>query len=572
MSSHSNTNPYFKTSIFWKLCCVYDHIVVHTLIRYCSTTTNEFWDALRDILDASGILYSVLADELQEEVINTKEVHTLFRVNSGPTSLLSAVLRKELTPLMEKYINPIIHSCNSTEIHIDSTDETIKSKSIETINKYIDIHTTRFLQMASEFPENLKSIFGIIKEVVEENFQEEGVSQQILSALFFHKIITPAIVTPSKFCSAISIPTDKGKSVLVLLSKIYQTFVNQCDEPFPKTMDLNVFNSTIVNSYPKINEMVNILSSNSTLPEYHFNKVVSSQLLLRKVPPILSTLETMKPAAMVTIIQPFIDIGFKNLAENLLALTSINIYQKELAKLDLKKPKDVGIFFDETEEACYNSVITGYEDTINFYQKRINTLTEEIFKLNQIIEKFDAPSSPRSFTICCDRSPCSSQPQQPICSPKRSKTPSCEEQGQTTIQKIQELHLPSELNDELRNRFITLTSKENQIVEFVNKTESVSVLSKSDKFITVYVKATKTKLKDECPKIAQKDKDKEKKDKDKKDKDKAVAKLKKSCLEQLKEAHENRNSLLQHIDDPKLMQRIFALVNILDDIIYVLNN
>ncbi|ELP87182.1 hypothetical protein EIN_093390 [Entamoeba invadens IP1] len=548
-------NPFFKTSIFWKLCCVYDHIVVHTLIRYCSTTSNEFWDALRDILDASGILYSVLADELREEVMNTKP-HTLFRVNSGPTSLLSSVFRKEMASLMERHVNPIIHSCNTDDIQLDSPDEHVRTKSIDTVTKYINIHITRFQQMASEIPENLRSIFGIVRDTVDEIFPDSGVSTQILSALFFHKIITPAIITPTKFCSSISTPTDKGRQTLMLLSKIYQTFVNQSDEPFPKEINLHVFNDAIVSEYKRVHDMLDLLSSSTTLPEYHFNKVVSSQLLLRRVPPIITSLESLKPAAVSAIIQPFIDTGFKNLAENLLALTNINIYQKDLAKLDLKKPKDVGIFYDESEELCYTAVIRGYEDTVNMYQKKINKLTEEIFKLNQVIERLDAPIEPKSL-VNMNTSP--------------SLTPRKEEKESTKTVNIQEFYISEKIPDEIRCRLITLTSKENQIYDFITKSESTTVLGKCEKFLGVYQKASKCKIEDDAPKISQKDKDKEIKDKDKKDKEKAVAKNKKTCLGILKEAHDNREALMSHLEDTKLTQRIVALTGILDDIIFIFN-
>ena len=92
--------------------------------------------------------------------------------------------------------------------------------------------------------------------------------------------------------------------------------------------------------------------------------------------------------------------------------------------------------------------------------------------------------------------------------------------------------------------------------------------------LTIYIKATKTKLKDECPKISQKEKETKeiKKEKGGKDKEKLVAKAKKTCMIQIKEAHENRVMLLQHIDDPKLTQRIMSLVSIMDDIIFVLMN
>ena len=63
--------PYFVASVFWKLCSVYDHIVVHAMIRYLSINSNDFWDALRDLLDASGLLYSVLSEELEEEINST---------------------------------------------------------------------------------------------------------------------------------------------------------------------------------------------------------------------------------------------------------------------------------------------------------------------------------------------------------------------------------------------------------------------------------------------------------------------------------------------------------------------
>ena len=241
-------SPFFQASIFWKLCCVYDHIVVHTLIRYCSISSNEFWDSIRDILDASGILYHVLSEELKAEVINAKEIQTLFRVNSGPTLLLYAVLRKELLPIVDKYINPMIAYCNNEEVHIDSPDETVRQKSIDFINKCIDVHSTRFIQIASEMPENVKSIFGIIKTLVDESFGAPELTNQILSALFFHKIITPAIVTPAKFNSAITLPSEKGKQNLMLLSKIYQTLVNHTEEPFPESINLHIFNEITVSS------------------------------------------------------------------------------------------------------------------------------------------------------------------------------------------------------------------------------------------------------------------------------------------------------------------------------------
>ena len=586
-------SPHFKASIFWKLCCVYDNIVIHTIIRYCSFSSNEFWDSIRDILDSSGILYHVLAEELKAEVINAKEIQTLFRVNSGPTLLLSSVLRKELLHIVEKYINPMIQFCNNEEAHIDSSDESVKQKSIDFINKCIDVHSTRFIQIASEMPENVRAIFGTIKSLIDETFGEPELTNQILSALFFHKIITPAIVTPGKFNSAITMPTEKGKNNLMLLSKIYQTMVNQSEEPFPEGFNLSVFNETIVNTYPKINEMIGYLGRTSTIPEYHFNKVVSSQLLLRRVPIILNTLETMKPNAIASMVQPLVDIGFKSLIENLLALTNINIYCKELARYDLKKPRNVGIFFDETEEECYNSVITGYEDTIHLYQKKINLLTEEVFRLNQIIEKFDTKPEAISEVYLNIASPAlSSSPEkgpnqsnlddvQRVIPTSGKETPlrinvnSTPTAAKKQTIALAEFNLP-EMNEEMKNRFISITSKENQIYDLISKSDNLAALMKSEKFLSIYHKATKLKLKEECPKITQKDKDGGKDSKNKsikdKEKDKQITKIKKSSLMELKESHENRLQLLLHIDDPKLTQRIASLMSILDDIIFVLTN
>ncbi|KAL7715849.1 Ras-GAP domain-containing protein [Entamoeba marina] len=552
-----DTKPYFKTSIFWKLCCVYDHIVVHTLIRYTNSTTNEFWDSLRDILDAAGLLYRILSEEIVAEIANTKEIQCLFRVNSGPSSLLQSVFRKELTPLMEKYINPIILACRDTDIDIDSKDEAVRNHSIETLKKWIDIHTTRFLTMETDFPEPVRALFGS--------------SMHVLSALFFHKIITPAIIAPTKFSSSISTPTDKAKPTLVLLSKIYQVFVNMSEEPFPPQQNLSVFNDAIVESYPKIEELMNNVSSVAVIPDYHFNAVVSSQLLLRKVTPILSHLESLKPAAVATFTQPFIDIGFKNLAENLLALTNIDIYAKDLAKLDLQRPKDVGIFFDETEEESYHSVINGYENTIHLYQKKINGLTEEIFKLNQIIEKLDMPQiiipqpkpqpQPSQFVPSnTSNSQNSSNSISPLMSPRKEEA----------LTVLPEHPFDLKMNEETKLRFMSLTNKENNLLQMINKSESFAILSKAEKFLQTYLKATKLKLGSECLKISQKDRDKKEKEKEKV-KSKVIAKLRKSLIQTLTDAHQNRSVLTQHHEDDRLMKRIVGLTNILDETTIIFN-
>ena len=132
------------------------------------------------------------------------------------------------------------------------------------------------------------------------------------------------------------------------------------------------------------------------------------------------------------------------------------------------------------------------------------------------------------------------------------------------------------MNAELKSRFITITSKENQIYDLISKSDNLVALLKSEKYLSVYHKACKMKLKEECPKITQKDKEGKEQKKDKslkdKEKDKQITKIKKSSLLELKEAHESRLQLLLHVEDPKLTQRIASLISILDEIVFVLTN
>ena len=250
----------------------------------------------------------------------------------------------------------------------------------------------------------------------------------------------------------------------------------------------------------------------------------------------------------------------------------------------MKKPRNIGIFFDETEEECYNSVITGYEDTIHLYQKKINMLTEEVFRLHQVIEKFDT-DHPESISqvylaISPSQSPAAGQKADgndgqmksvvPTSSTKEITSP--RQPAKKAVVVFQEFNLPENLSGELKSRFTTLTGKENQIYDLISKSENIAALSKCEKFLAVYVKATKAKMKDECPKISQKDKEGKEGKNAKSVKDKAATKIKKNCLLEIKEAHENRVQLLQHVDDPKLIQRILALITILDDILFVLTN
>ncbi|KAL7716101.1 Ras GTPase-activating protein [Entamoeba marina] len=325
--------------VFWEMCRLYDFYLLRALIRYPSTTSPEYWDAIRDLLEESGQIYRVLSEEFFVEVTNTTEEQFLLRSNSGATHLLTSVLRRDLTSLLEKHINPIIQSVNqiSDVIDLDSIDENVSHKSKETISKLLHLHVTRFLSLHYDVPSGVKYLFASLRKAVSDKFPNSAIPS--ISFIIFHRLITPALVSPANF--------------------------NSCLTSIKKKPTLIHFNEYVESMYTQMNEFLDKVSTETNPPIVHKPPILPKQILQASTRIIVNQTSLTAPA----LIQNFIN------------------HAKEDGKLGINKTKPTTIFSDHTYDT-YIDVVNGFDKTIQIRINKINELSDEIFLLKATIERY----------------------------------------------------------------------------------------------------------------------------------------------------------------------------------------
>ncbi|ELP89430.1 hypothetical protein EIN_390450 [Entamoeba invadens IP1] len=372
--------------IFWEMCRTYDFYLLRLMMRHSTSTVPEFWDSLRDLFEESGQIYRVLSEELEFDVSNTSEEQFLLRANSGATHLLSSVMRRDLTSLLEKHMNPIIQSVNhiTDEINLDQ-DASNFSESTSTISELLRLHCTRFLTLGTDIPKEIKYIFARLRTAVEKKFAGSGT--RAIAIIIFHRLITPALISPANYNSCLITPTENAKKVLMTLAKIYQSFIQQGQEPLKKTMA--VFNQYVESMYDPMNKFLDSISVETKEPDMHKSPILSRQILDNACEKCRAVVCSATQQVLGNLVTKSLEDGKQIVLEHFLALMCEDWSNKEALK-ELQQPKSLALFNDEIDRS-YNEVTEGFEKTVMMRIKKINELSDEIFYLRSIIEE------------CCNR-------------------------------------------------------------------------------------------------------------------------------------------------------------------------
>lgn len=186
--------------VFWEIARLYDFFLIRLLITHTNTTSPEFWDAIRNLLEESGQMYRILAEMIQEEIESTTDEQFLLRANTGATLLLSSVIRRDLTALLEKHMNPIIQSANNVaEPMVLDGDPEENKKTLEMLSTLLKLHCSRFIAIDGDIPQGMRYLFHTIRSIVGRRFPESA--RRAVATIVFHRLITPALVSPANFNS-----------------------------------------------------------------------------------------------------------------------------------------------------------------------------------------------------------------------------------------------------------------------------------------------------------------------------------------------------------------------------------
>ncbi|GAB1222434.1 hypothetical protein ENUP19_0110G0003 [Entamoeba nuttalli] len=379
----SNNETQNNSFIFWEIARMYDFYLLRLLIRHSSATVTEFWDSIRDLLEESGQIYRILSEELQYEISNTSEEQFLLRSNSGATHLLSSVMRRDLTSLLEKHMNPIIQSVNhiTDQISLDSKDDNY-TKSITTLSELLHLHCSRFLSLGNDFPQGIKYILATLRNAVSEKFPDSAIRS--IAIIIFHRLITPALVSPANYNSCLIEPTENAKKILVILTKIYQSFIPQGETPLTNPQ-LIPFNTYVVSMYESMNKFLDSISIETEFPHLHRAPILSKDVLDHCYKNISDVINSMTSVVLSNLVSRATDDNRLILLENFFALICTSWDKEPLNKLI--KPKTLQLFNDETDES-YLKVAEGFKQTILKRIKKIDELNDEIFFLRNQIEEY----------------------------------------------------------------------------------------------------------------------------------------------------------------------------------------
>lgn len=178
--------------------------------------------------------------------------------------------------------------------------------------------------------------------------------------------------------------TDNARKILSALTKIYQSFIQQGDNPITNPQ-LTPFNEYVMSMYGPMNAFFDEISKEVEPPEVKRTPILSRDVLESSVDVIATTINNMQNAALQNLINHAVEEDKQIVVEYFMECIQAD-WTKEPMRV-LMQPKSLELFEDKTDES-YRRVVDGFEQSVITRIKKINELSVEILRLRAEIESY----------------------------------------------------------------------------------------------------------------------------------------------------------------------------------------
>lgn len=207
---------------------------VTTTFDYESITT-----ALVELFSATGHYIRLMRWAVKMEVAVNSNASTVLRGTSISTKMVSQFCQKYCSQFLVELLAPIITSMYEANesYEVDPLKlgegenlEHNQAKLIHLCEKLLSV----LFNAAYSYPKPLREFLGVAQKEVVKTFPEMQI--KIMGAMFFLRLVNPAVVSPQGFGVVADAPPPRVRRALVLVGKLLQNLANMVQfgdkEPF----------------------------------------------------------------------------------------------------------------------------------------------------------------------------------------------------------------------------------------------------------------------------------------------------------------------------------------------------
>ena len=299
---------------------IIDNIEITKALQSLTTASdvNKIAYCLVQIFDGCGKIQTLINYFIDNEIEQTTHNHTLFRVNSITTKILSSYskvsgilyLKKLFSPLIEEMIkenisieidekklqNNLENDKNKGKKEKQDNIENLVEEQVQMLLKYTEKFLIRIKLMKKFLPMTFHFICAKLNESVTKKFDKES-SYFAIGGFIFLRFICPAIVSPECFnITKLAIPPPVRRSLL-LISKVIQNIANRVKNPkesfMQATSEFLQANQILISEfYDYLIEIPSLNDKNQQLPLIPISLVEESLSFIHKF--ILKNIEKLK--------------------------------------------------------------------------------------------------------------------------------------------------------------------------------------------------------------------------------------------------------------------------------------